>query len=110
MNRRELLKTGVLSTTAYSLSGSHLPGGDGKEYVLENDALSWRLGETSSGIRSIRFVNKLSGRSYDVSDGAEWRAVWASSAQRLEIPWWDFQPGSEDGAVRPEEELGISRE
>lgn len=111
MDRRRLLKTGILSTAAYGLGGSSpLAVETGKEHVLENEMLSWRLKETAAGVHSIRYGNKLSNRTYDFTAGDEWRAVWAASGQRLEIPWWDFQPGSEDGSIRPEEETGMSRE
>jgi hypothetical protein len=93
MDRRELLKTGLLSAAALGLGAE-----PGKEHVLENQMLSWRLKETASGIQSIRYGNKLSGQSYEITGGEEWRVFWAGTGPRVEIPWWDFAGGSDEEA------------
>jgi hypothetical protein len=108
MDRRDLLKAGVVSAMAAgpaSDKGSAL--GQPHRFVLENAQAGWHVEEAPGGIRSVAFDNRITGRRFALRAEREFVLVFSASAKRLEIPWWDFRLGPDEGAVAPDRERGL---
>ena len=81
MDRREFLRAGLIS--AALSAGKSLPleasgrllkiprGGVKGSLDLTNDELIWRLAWDENGLKSMGFVNKLTGRSFPFSSAEE---------------------------------------
>lgn len=78
-----------------------------RQFVLENAQMAWRIETCAAGIRSSSLENRLSGRTFPLHVGDEFKLNF-SSGQRIEIPWWDFCL-SDDGSLAPEQEGGLAQ-
>lgn len=119
MDRREFLRAGLIS--AALSAGKSLPleasgrllkisrGGVKGSLDLTNDELIWRLAWDENGLKSMGFVNKLTGRSFPFSSTEEIALTFSASRRRIEIPWWRFVFGPDDHPVAPEQEQGLKR-
>ncbi len=106
MDRRQFLRGSALAATGAGLIQIGGASPHGRQFVIENDRLAWRLEATDDGIRSVAFQNRISGRRFDLQVKDEFALIFAKG-QRLEIPWWSFQL-TDDGTVTPERERGLS--
>lgn len=113
--RRFLQKAGLLSaalTTAKSSPALEAPVQsrkalrDGK-VTLGNEYLSWRLEWQDRRLAGSAFENRLSGRAFPLSSVNEFVLTFSASKHRVEIPWWRFVFGPDEGPVPPEQEQGL---
>src|ERR1019366_3976752 len=115
--RRFLLKTGQISAAltvanAPLLSGMESPvrpvrAGRNGSITLANDLIAWNLEWRDAKLSSTSFENKLSGRNFRLSEVQELKLTFSSAEQRIEIPWWKFQFGSDKTSIPSEEEQGF---
>jgi hypothetical protein len=118
MDRREFfLKTALLSAVLgrsgeaeanaqeSGIPFKPVPSQGGLE--LTNPFLTWHLEWHDRRLTSSGFDNKLSGHNFRFSSARELRLAFSAAAPRLEIPWWKFVLGPDDGPVSPDQEHGL---
>jgi hypothetical protein len=117
MDRRQfLIKTGMLSVMGAASSvlaavPEHTPGkkvaATGK-LSLANELLEWRLEWKDRQLHSAGFTNKLTGKSFPIATKHELSLNFSASKHRVDIPWWNFAYGPDEGPVSPESEKGLA--
>jgi hypothetical protein len=74
---------------------------------LANDQLAWRLEWRDGKLATSSFVNKLSGRTFPLSEVEELVLTFSGAQHRVEIPWWKFVYGPDSQPVSPGDEQGF---
>ena len=118
MDRREFfLRTGIISAAMGARPDSGivkavvhlpvLPATRNGSFDLTNDALTWRLEWRNRKLAATGFENKRSGNSFKFASAEEIALTFASTGDRIEIPWWKFVYGPDESPVEPEQEKGL---
>jgi hypothetical protein len=115
--RRFLLETGRLSAALAVANAPLMPAvekpvlseraGRNGRVSLANDLIAWNLEWRDGKLASTSFDNKLSGRSFPLSQVQELTLTFSAAEQRVEIPWWKFAFSPDETAVPPEQEQGF---
>ncbi|MFN8006666.1 MAG: hypothetical protein U0V70_06545 [Terriglobia bacterium] len=118
MNRRMFLRTGLASAAwpsgrraflAQEKTSNVLTVPQKGELRLANEALVWRLSWDQRRLKGDGFVNKLTGKEFQFSNGEEIGLTISASRLRLEIPGWKFLLGPDLQPAPPEMEQGLKR-
>jgi len=91
---------------AIPLTGTYA---EGQKLTLSNRYLDWDLVMTGATIKSTGFRNRLTGRYYELSDSKELVLTFSQARRRVEIPWWNYELGSENDHSLPDQEAGYLR-
>ena len=75
--------------------------------TLSSRELAWRLEWRDRKLSSTRFENRLSGRTFTLSDVQELELIFSASKFRVEIPWWKFTLGPDQEPGNPNQEQGV---
>jgi len=114
MKRRDFMKSGLMSLASVSTLGPSVWGGvetqggyaEGEKVVLSNEYLEWELTMGGGAVASTRLHNKLSGRTFAISDSKEIQLTFSDAKARVEIPWWKVKVGPDHDADSPDRERG----
>ena len=114
MKRRDFMKTGLISLAslgatpaildAAGANGDYVEGG---KITLSNKSLEWELTMAEGGVGSTRLHNKLSGRTFEITESQELQLTFSAARARIEIPWWWVKLGPNHDPDSPDHENGI---
>ena len=108
------MKSGLISLASLGVPGPAVVGAaqsagayaEGQRFVLGNKYLDWELTMAGGAVRSTRLRNKLSGRTFAISDSQELQLTFSAAKARVEIPWWKAKVGPDHDADSPDRERG----
>ncbi|MCC7353005.1 MAG: hypothetical protein IT330_04545 [Anaerolineae bacterium] len=78
---------------------------DGDTIRIGNAQVERVLSLADSSVRTVALVNKRTGRRWTLDTRTEARLAFATTAERVEIPYWHYRPGTRE-AVLPAEDAG----
>ena len=114
MNRRDFVKSGLISLASVSSLGPSAFSGvqtqrsyvEGQKIVLSNKYLEWELTMAGGAVHSTSLHNKLSDRVFALSDSREILLTFSEAKGRVEIPWWNVKVGPDPDNTPPNQERG----
>ena len=112
MKRREFMKSGLISLASVSALRPVAGGGvqthgtyvEGGKIALSNQYLEWRFTMAGGAIISTSLRNKLSGRTFPLTEGHQVQLTFSAAKARIEIPWWNVKIGSDQDNSSPDQE------
>ena len=79
------------------------------QLTLSSRELAWRFEWRDRKLSSTHFENRLSGKTFDLSQVQEMELIFSASKHRIEIPWWRLTFGPDQGPSDPAQEQGFKR-
>jgi hypothetical protein len=114
MKRRDFMKSGLMSLASVSalrpaaLGGVQTQGAyaEGGKIALRSKFLDWEFTMAGGAVMSTSLRNKLSGRTFPLTESRPARLTFSAAKARVEIPWWNVKVGPDQDNSFPDQESG----